>query len=162
MEKYEILKSASKKEVTIDEKTGRVRVQTINTLPTKTQQQFKDRCDLNKIMKQAKRTGELPAQRAARGYYMDHTVLPADYQRALDLVIDGEVAFNGLPSEVRARFENDPKKLLTFLSDKKNLDEAIKLGLAQAPVEQPPVEKAKSATRQKAKNDEVVSNDEES
>lgn len=146
--------SASKKEVII-ESNGRVRVQTINELPTKTQQQFKDSCDLNKIMNQARRTGELPRQRAARGYYMDHTVLPQDYQAALDIVIEGNNAFNNLSSQVRSTFKNDPKELLKFLSDPKNKEEAIKLGLIEATVDKDPVVPAKSAKRQKAKDDPV-------
>lgn len=124
-----IRRAHAKKEVTIDEKTGRVRVQTINELPSKTQQQFKDSCDLNKILTKAKATGELPLQRMAKGYYMDTTVLPQDYQAALNLVIEGNNAFNNLSSEVRKRFDNDPQKLLEFLDDPKNHEEAIALEL---------------------------------
>lgn len=90
---------------------------------------------------------------------MDHTVLPQDYQAALNLVLEGNQAFNNLASETRKRFDNDPKKLLTFLSDPKNHEEAIKLGIKEH-VEDVPVEKAKSAQRQKAKNDELKNNDE--
>jgi len=34
-----------------------------------------------------------------------------------------------LPSDVRKRFSNDPAELIDFLADKKNDEEAIKLGL---------------------------------
>lgn len=150
-------KSHAIKKVTNE--NGRVRVQTVNPLPSKTQQQFKTKCDINHIMKQAMASGELPHQRSARGYYMDHTVLPQDYQAALNLVLEGNQAFNNLASETRKRFDNDPKKLLTFLSDPKNHEEAIKLGIKEH-VEEVPVEKAKPAQRQKAKNDEPKNNDE--
>lgn len=153
-------KSYSKKEIKVDA-NGRVRVRTINPLPTKTQQQYKDQCDLHKIVERARRTGELPRQRAARGYYMDCTVLPTDYQKALDLVIEGNNAFNNLSSDVRKRFENDPKKLLEFLSDSKNKEEAIKLGLIEAQVETAPVENANKAQPKKAKKDVEPNNDSE-
>lgn len=157
-------KADAQKKIIVDEKTGRVRVQTINPLPTKTQQQYKDACDLNKILSHAKRTGELPFQRSARGYYMDTTVLPQDYQAALDLVIDGTNAFNNLSSEMRKRFDNDPKKLLEFLQDPKNHEEAIALELKkQQDVENVNMAKSASATKgqKNKKNDDNKSSDDE-
>lgn len=40
-----------------------------------------------------------------------------------------ESNFERLPSELRARFDNDPAKLIEFASDPANKEEAIKLGI---------------------------------
>ena len=43
--------------------------------------------------------------------------------------MQAQQSFESLPSELRAKFENDPAKLISYLSDDKNNAEAIKLGL---------------------------------
>lgn len=106
---------------------GRTRVITLNNEPTKTQQQFKDQCDVNNIMKKYKLTGEWPNPKK-QGIYLDSTNLP-DYQSALNTVIAANDSFSTLPSDVRKRFSNDPAEMIKFLADPKNNEEAIKLGL---------------------------------
>ena len=44
-----------------------------------------------------------------------------------------------LPAQIRSRFENDPAKLIDFLDNSENLDEAIKLGLVSKFEELPQV-----------------------
>jgi hypothetical protein len=44
-----------------------------------------------------------------------------------------------LPAELRARFENDPAKLIEFIDNSENLDEAINLGLVNKPENLPQV-----------------------
>lgn len=56
------------------------------------------------------------------------------YQDAMEVVLKADNAFYELPSAVRKRFDNDPAKLLDFLQDNNNLDEAVKLGLIDKPV----------------------------
>nr|QJB20663.1 MAG: internal scaffolding protein [Microvirus sp.] len=133
---------------------GRVRVVTVNDKPSKTQQQFKDSCDMEKIMSNYRKTGQLPPS-GRRGVYLDTTILPQDYQSALNIIIEAETVFESLPSETRKRFQNDPKKLLEFVSDPKNHEEAKQLGLKEDTVQTDPVPKAKSAQQQKAKKDQV-------
>jgi phage internal scaffolding protein len=58
-----------------------------------------------------------------------------DFQTALNLVISAQDEFMKVPADVRARFNNDPGELMAFLEDDKNRDEAIKLGLVNAPPE---------------------------
>ena len=43
--------------------------------------------------------------------------------------MQAQQSFESLPSELRGRFENDPAKLIDFLSDERNNAEAVKLGL---------------------------------
>ena len=47
--------------------------------------------------------------------------------------------FDSLPSSLRERFSNDPSRLLAFVDDESNFDEAVKLGLlSPLPVEDIP------------------------
>ena len=63
-------------------------------------------------------------------------VSPDDYQNAVYQLAAAKSAFEELPSDLRFRFHNDPKELLEFISDSKNTDECLKLGLLQK-VEKP-------------------------
>lgn len=99
----------------------------------KTQQQFAEEVDINTIVRRFGLTGELPDDyRAPQSG--DFTGIN-DYQSALNAVIAADAAFMEIPADVRERFNNDPQRLMTFLHDEKNRDEALKLGLLQPPPE---------------------------
>jgi len=123
--------------VSVDKKTGRVRVQSHNILPTKTQQNFKDECDINNIMAQYSKTGQFTHVTSRQGQYADFSSI-TDYQEMLDTVRYADQAFMTLPAQVRARFGNDPGKLLAFVQDDANYDEGVKLGLVQPKQAAPP------------------------
>ena len=97
-----------------------------------TKQSFKKECDINNIMASYKRTAGKQFLDTFSGY-MDGIFGDAssavDYHTALGLINEANVAFDSMPSHVRDRFANDPARLMVFLSDVKNKDEAIKLGL---------------------------------
>lgn len=99
-----------------------------------THQSFAEEVDINTIVKRFGVTGQLP-----NGIHMpmsgDFTELP-DFQSALNMVRQSEEEFMKLPAEVRKRFDNDPGMLIRFLEDGSNKDEAIKLGIVAAPVEE--------------------------
>lgn len=59
--------------------------------------------------------------------------ITVDFKEAMDIVTKGQSSFEKLPSKLRKRFENDPVKLLEFMHDAKNRDEAISLGLIKEP-----------------------------
>lgn len=94
---------------------------------TLTQQHFKDECDINNILRQFNLTGELPGSPMSP-QYGDFTGI-GDYHTALNQVIAAEDEFMSLPATLRARFQNDPAELISFLQNQENLDEAISLGL---------------------------------
>lgn len=99
-----------------------------------TRQEFVQGSDLNNIMERyASGLGELP-HGVRPPIFGDFYNVP-DYQSALDKVIDAQERFAQLPSAVRKRFDNDPGKLLDFLSSEDNRSEAIELGLIAAPSE---------------------------
>lgn len=108
--------------------------------PSKTQQQFQKECDINEIMRKYLKTGEITHMAPYQGKYADLSEAP-DYHQAMTTVVKAQQAFDVLPAELRARFDNDPGKLLEFVHDDKNYDEAAKLGLVpekQIPIQETP------------------------
>lgn len=66
-----------------------------------------------------------------------------DYHASLNVLIAAKEAFEAQPAHIRDRFENDAEKFVEFVSDDKNRDEAIKLGLIEGtvvPVDNPTTE----------------------
>lgn len=102
-----------------------------------TQQSFKDESDINTIVRRFGLTGELPSdlQMPQSG---DFTGV-GDYHSAMNLVRAAQEEFLRVPADLRARFENDPARLMRFLDDEGNRDEAVKLGLVNAPPAPPVV-----------------------
>ncbi len=113
--------------------TDRIRP-TIDTGPGKTKQSFRDECDINFIMDKWKRTGQIPDNMVGtmKPQYGDFTD-SNDYMDACNSVIAAKEAFASLPAFLRDRFANEPANLIRFLSIPENQEEAIKLGLAEAP-----------------------------
>lgn len=97
---------------------------------SRTKQEFKDECDINRLMARYQKTGNLSHIAGELAQYGDFTQI-ADFHTALNQVIEAESAFASLPAEVRDRFRNQPANLLRFLEDPANTDEAVQLGLAE-------------------------------
>lgn len=110
-------------------KDGSIDVQEIGFEESLTDQQYKEECDINNIMRKYA-YNSLP--HPSRGFYADLSEVK-DYAESLQIVKKAEDAFMQLDPRVRAQFENDPTKLISFLSDSKNADEAVRLGLAHKP-----------------------------
>lgn len=96
-----------------------------------------EECDINQMMKRYQKTGQLPAGIGV-GRYGDFYGVD-DYLQAQIVVKTAELQFNWLPSSVREKFSNDPSKLLQFVADEKNLEEARKLGLLKEEIKDPEV-----------------------
>jgi len=98
-------------------------------------------CDINRIVARARKTGYLidPAIISDRqAVFMDCSKV--DFMDMLNRVNVAQSAFNALPSDVRAKFDNDVSKLLDFVADPANEAVAIDLGLLPkkvVPVEEP-------------------------
>jgi len=97
------------------------------TRPSRTQQSFRDECDINNILRQFNVTGELPVG-SVQPQYGDFSGI-TDYQSALNSVMAAQDSFLALPAKVRAKFDNDPAVFLDFVSDETNKDEMKALGL---------------------------------
>lgn len=109
----------------VNPKTGEVYTPT-----ARTKQSFVAECDINNILKQFKLTGQIRhmSAKAAMGTYEDLPD-PQDFQESMNIIIAAEASFATLPSQVRARFGNDPTNFLEFMGNPSNQDEIVKLGL---------------------------------
>lgn len=107
--------------------------------PSMAQRQFQEESDINVIVERFGLNGEMPAS-VTVPQYGDFSEV-TDFQSAMNAVIVAKAQFMELPAKVRSRFDNDPQKLLEFVADDSNLDEARVLGLlkpvVEAPVEPP-------------------------
>lgn len=97
---------------------------------SKTQQSFKDECDINLIMARYRSTGVMPppGRSPPVAQFGDFASAP-DFMEAQNTLLRAQASFDSLPVKVRDRFNYDPVKFLEFLSDAKNADEAEALGL---------------------------------
>lgn len=121
----------------INDLTGEViskGVRTINELPSRTQQHFKDDADINNIMKKYLKTGQVNWLKNKPGKYLDLSNMPKDYSEALKKVEAVETTFAAMSSEIRNRFQNNPQAMIEFMADDKNLEESYSLGLRIKPV----------------------------
>lgn len=103
-----------------------------------TDQSHVDSCDVNLIVKQYEKTGLLKNVGDGTLRYGDLTNLPT-FQEAQNIVVAAKEAFADLPAKIRDRFQNDPEKLMEFIDNDENYDEAVKLGLVVKPVAADPV-----------------------
>lgn len=99
---------------------------------SKTQQQFRDECDINRIVLRASQGADISHVNSRVARYGDFTNIP-DYRAAFDVVHRAESLFMSMDWRVRERFNNDPQRMVQFLMDPKNRDEAVKLGLVNPP-----------------------------
>lgn len=100
------------------------------TEPSRTVSYFKKECDINEIVNRWMSTGVLDHQERRQPKYID-CIDPIDYQEALDVLYRAEEQFEDLPVHIRDRFHHDPLKLLEFVDDDSNYDEAVQLGLVE-------------------------------
>lgn len=103
-----------------------------------TQQSGREDADINVIVERAKRGAVPPVGRNLAPMYGDFTEVPTDLRDCLNMVKLANDLFMSLDPVVRRRFDNDPAKMLDFLNDPSNREEAVKLGLVKGP-EVPPV-----------------------
>lgn len=115
--------------------------------PSLTDQSQAKQADINEIVRQFGVTGVLPNQPLPE-HFGDFTGV-GDYRSSLEAVRRAAEEFMELPAELRSRFDNDPAKLIDFLSVEANRHEAFTLGLVDADVaptpEAPAVQAAANA-----------------
>lgn len=100
---------------------------------SRTKPEFQKDANINRIMKKYKRTGILGDPLAYRDMHYGDFANGNDFAEMAIKVADAQQEFLSLSAEVRNRFQNDPSKLLDFLADPRNDEEAIKLGLKEKP-----------------------------
>lgn len=105
----------------------RRRVVLVNKDPSKTDPSWAAETEANNVIAKYMKTGQFP-QANRVGSYADMTEI-GDLHSAMEKVRAAQDAFMSLPSDLRLRFGNSPEAYLAFVQDKKNMDEALKLGL---------------------------------
>lgn len=112
-----------------------------------TKQSHKAECDIHNILSQYRRTGIISHVQAARPTYTD---LPdgLDFQASMNLILQAQETFAGLPARVRDHFRNDPARFLAAFQDESQVDTLRSFGLlkekeATAASPEPPGEPAK-------------------
>lgn len=95
--------------------------------PSLTVQSMAEDADINVIVARFGITGRMP-ENPRLPQYGDFSGI-SDYQSAMNAVLEAQEAFMELTPQVRARFDNDPQKLLEFVADDRNITEARSLGL---------------------------------
>jgi phage internal scaffolding protein len=105
---------------------------TITTLDARTEQCHRDECDITKIIAKYDRTGVLNHVNEFEARYEDLTGL--DYQTMLNTVANANSMFEGLPSEIRNQFANDPANFISFMDDQNNNEQMYEMGLKQRPI----------------------------
>ncbi|AXH75344.1 MAG: internal scaffolding protein [Microviridae sp.] len=101
------------------------------TAETLTQQQFKEECDINTILKRFGITGHLPLT-AMQPMAGDFTGID-DYHSALQSLQAANENFMTLPSAVRERFDNNPQKFVDFCINPANIESVREMNLAPRP-----------------------------
>lgn len=104
--------------------------------PSLVQRQFMRDSDINYLVGRFTRTGtfysaEQLAKVRATPQFGDFVAMQtANVVEAHTTMVRAREAFEQLPFSVRERFGHSPEKLLAFMQDEKNEDEAVRLGLA--------------------------------
>ena len=111
-----------------------------------TKQEFRDQCDVNRIMDKYAKTRLFDHVNQYQGSYGDFADAP-DYHTALNKMYEADAMFMTVPSEIRELFNNDAGQFLEFVMNKENEEEMREIGLLPPK----PVEKESQATGSPAK-----------
>lgn len=114
---------------------------------TRTQQHFKEECDINTLVRRFGLTGEFPQN--LRTPINPEFAQVTDFHGAMTLIAEARQAFGQMPAETRYRFHNDPAEFVDFCSNPENRAEMRKMGLLvpeEAPPASPPAVAAPAPT----------------
>lgn len=93
-----------------------------------TKQSFAGEVNINQIIASYEKTGMVTHLNAKAPFFGDVSDI-SPYQDALNIVNKANELFSGMDAVVRERFDNDPAKMIGFLENPSNLEEALKLGI---------------------------------
>lgn len=98
---------------------------------SRTKQEFMSECDItvimNNILKGVQQTSLTP-----RMYEFSDRSMRPNLHDALNVLTQAQQQFDQLPATTRDFFRNDPMELDKFLTDEKNYDKALELGLVSS------------------------------
>ena len=97
-------------------------------MESKVQEQFADACQTDTIIRKYNTMGVNPFIAAGGSQYLDTTQIP-DFVCAQNAQIKVKEYFEGLPSDVRLEFNNDPMEFAEVVSDPRNADYLREIGI---------------------------------
>lgn len=104
--------------------------------PSKVQEQFADACQTDTIIRKYNMMGVNPFISAGGSQYLDTTQIPS-FVAAQNAQVKVKEYFEGLPSDIRLEFNNDPMQFAEVVSDPRNAEYLREIGvLAPLPAEQ--------------------------
>lgn len=104
-------------------------------MESKVQEQFADACQTDTIIRKYNMMGVNPFISAGGSQYLDTTQI-SDFICAQNAQIKVKEYFEGLPSNIRLEFNNDPMQFAEVVSDPQNADYLREIGvLAPLPAE---------------------------
>jgi phage internal scaffolding protein len=101
-----------------------------------TQQHFKDETMIENVIRKHDRLGIVEHVQRGVAQYGDFSEIN-EYRESMDIINAANASFAALPSEIRRQFDNDAGEFFEFVTDPKNKDAMVKMGLAEAPVVKP-------------------------
>lgn len=105
-------------------------------MESKVQEQFADACQTDTIIRKYNMMGVNPFIASGHGEYLDTTMIPS-FLAAKNSEARVREFFEGLPSDVRLEFNNDPMQFAEVVSDPSQADYLREIGvLAPLPVKQ--------------------------
>lgn len=97
-----------------------------------TQQHFAEEVNINNILERYINTGTLMSN-SQSPLFIDCSTIPQSFAEMQNFMIDAQDSFYHLPLNVRERFDNNIARLLDFVANPANREEAINLGLVAPP-----------------------------
>jgi len=94
-----------------------------------TQQHFAEESEINNILRSHDRNGIIEHIHRGNAIYADFSEI-TDLSDALHQIKEAQEEFLNVPSEIREQFKNDAGQFFKFASNPDNLDELVKMGLA--------------------------------
>ena len=120
--------------ITTKRENGSRRVQINTGRESKVEQSHKNECNINTIVAKAHKSGLFPTRTDSPKYGDFSGAM--DFHEAHNRINDAQRDFMLLPSEIRNRFENNAGKLIDFINNPDNVEEAIKLGIVPKPAKE--------------------------
>lgn len=93
--------------------------------------------DINKMIERIEKGGMLPALKSGQPFYGDVSSFDG-LADSLMKVQEAEHLFMTMSAKIRERFDNDPVKMIEFLSNEENRSEAEELGMVLPRIENTP------------------------
>lgn len=104
--------------------------------PTKTKQALAEQLDVNKIVRKYGGVDQVAAAHSFEAVYgVDFNSI--DIHQAIDMLDRASELFESVPSEIRAKFDNDAGKYIDFATNPQNLEQMRAWGMTNLPPVEP-------------------------